>query len=58
MVEKELAASCLSFFFAVFALLLIFRFVPIPFSAYMVQQKIANLYRAIFDIKSNITGSA
>ncbi|WP_118803144.1 monofunctional biosynthetic peptidoglycan transglycosylase [Haemophilus haemolyticus] len=36
------------FFFAVFALLLIFRFVPIPFSAYMVQQKIANLLQGDF----------
>lgn len=39
------------FFFALFAFILIFRFVPIPFSAYMAQQKIGHLLQGDFRYK-------
>ncbi|WP_077463685.1 monofunctional biosynthetic peptidoglycan transglycosylase [Rodentibacter caecimuris] len=36
------------FFFCLFSFILIFRFIPLPFSAYMVQQKVAHLWQGNF----------
>ncbi|QPB43199.1 monofunctional biosynthetic peptidoglycan transglycosylase [Rodentibacter haemolyticus] len=40
--KKNWQRVAIRFFFAIFAFVLIFRFVPIPFSAYMVQQQISH----------------
>lgn len=40
--KKNWQRVAIRFFFAIFAFVLIFRFVPVPFSAYMVQQQIGH----------------
>ena len=53
---KKLATGCVAFFSRNPHVFICFRFIPVPFSAYMVQQKSGTYCSKILTIQSNMIG--